>query len=238
MAQPQLEALYRAASRPFRKAGLHPWQFALWKLRLDPVFRALLQRGGFPDCGLLLDVGCGQGVLLALLVAAREQYLNGGWPRGWPAPPLNLELAGVERRADRVRAARQALRDGVDIQCLDARDFDFPPCSAITMVDVLVYLPPEDQQRLLEKAAGALGSGGLLFLREPDAAAGGFKHQMTRWSSRLSAIGHGSLWPELHCRSASEWSRALEALGFSVSAEPMSAGTPFANVLFFARRRA
>lgn len=233
----RLSALIRTAARPYLRAGIYPWQYARWKLRLDPVFSTVLRQGFLPDHGRLLDVGCGQGVLLALLAAAREQYRHGRWPQDWPAPPRNLELTGVERRRDRVRVARRALRDGVEIECLDARDAGFPSCSAITLVDVLVYLRPEDQQRVLEKATRALEPLGLLFLREPDAAAGGFKHQMTRWSSRLSAMGQGSIWPELHCRSAGEWTRVLEALGFSVSTEPMSAGTPFANVLFLARKK-
>jgi hypothetical protein len=51
-------------------------------------------------------------------------------------------------------------------------------------------------------------------------------------------MGSGGIWPQVHCRSAREWASALEALGFSAAPEPMSEGTPFANVLFVARKRA
>jgi methyltransferase family protein len=233
----QFEPLARAASRPFLRGGIYPWQFARWKLRLDPVFLALLREGYLPDRGRLVDVGCGQGVLLALLVAAREQYRHGEWPPGWARPPLNLELRGLERRRDRVWVARRALRDSAQVERCDVRETALPRCSAIATLDLLLYLEPDDQRRLLEKAAAALDPGGVLLLREADTAAG-FAYQVTRWSARLSAMGTGGLWPQIHCRSAAEWASLLEALGFSVAAaEPMSAGTPFANVLFVARKK-
>ena len=233
----EFEALARAASRPFLLGGIYPWQFAQWKLRLDPVFLSLLRNGYLPDRGRLVDVGCGQGVLLGLLVAARERYLHGEWPPGWAPPPLNLELHGLERRRDRVWVARRALRDGAHIELCDVREAAFPRCSAIVALDLLLYLEPGAQQGLLEKAAAALEPGGLLLLREADAAAG-FAYRVTRWSARVSAMGSGGIWPQIHCRSAAEWASLLEALGISVTvAEPMSEGTPFANVLFVARKK-
>ena len=36
-------------------------------------------------------------------------------------------------------------------------------------------------------------------------------------------------------RTLADWTRQLEALGFEVQPQPMSAGTPFANVLLVAR---
>lgn len=233
---PQHKALLDAAAQPYRGAGAYAWRFARNKLRFDPVFFTLLQRGGLPDRGTLLDLGCGQGLLLALLVAARDRFRGGQWPPGWPPPPLNLALQGIEIDADRAGLAQRALAGEAHVMPQDARDAAFPPCSAIVLLDVLMYLEPRDQLRVLEKAAAALEPGGVLLLREADAGAG-FAFLMTRWGERLLEMFRGHVSDRLHYRAAAEWSGLLETLGFSVTRAPMSSGTPFANVLFFCKKR-
>jgi SAM-dependent methyltransferase len=237
----ELEALFQAATRPYLKAGspwlgagFYYWQFARGKLRHDPVFFTLLRRGVLPGRGRLLDVGCGQGVLLSLLAAARRQYRAGAWPRNWPAPPLELELYGLDRRPERVRAARLALGGEARTELGDAGEAQFPRCAVITMLDLMLYQSEPEQDRLLAKAAAALEPGGLLLLREADADAG-LAFEMTRWSERIAAAARGDFGP-LRYRSVRRWSAAMEALGLAVRSEAMSQGTPFANVLFTARK--
>lgn len=230
----QHKALLDAAARPYLGADASAWWFARGKLRFDPVFFALLQRGYLPDRGTLLDLGCGQGLLLALLVAARDQFRRGQWSPDRP-PPLNLTLQGIELDPNRASMAQRALVNQAQVTRHDIRDAAFTPCSAIVLLDVLLYLEERDQLRVLEKAVAALEPGGLLLLREADAGAG-FAFLVTRWCERLLEVGRGHLRNRLHYRSALEWAGLLEELGFTVSAEPMSAGTPFANVLFTARK--
>jgi len=232
---PQFRPLFEAASRPYAGAGRYAWHFARGKLRHDPIFIYLLRHGLLPARGSLLDLGCGQGVLLSLLKAAKAQYQAGLWPQGWPAPPLNLDLRGIELREERVKAAHCALGGGAQVDLRDLRDFDFRPCSVIVMLDVLHYLGEEEQQRLLEKAAGALEPGGLLLLREADAGAG-FTFQATKWTERIAGALRGQFGQQLHYRSAVQWIAELAARGFAVGAEAMSEGTPFANVLLVARK--
>jgi len=232
---PQLRQLFEAATRPYVGAGQYAWHSARGKLRHDPVYFSLLRRGLFPDRGSLLDLGCGQGILMSLLIAAKKQYQAGQWPRGWPAPPLNLDLQGIELRQDRVQAARRALGDSARVELVDLCSTDYPPCSVIVMLDVLLYLHEREQRRVLEKTAAALGPGGLLLLREADAGAG-FAFRVTRWSERIAGAVRGQFGQQLHYRSAELWVAALEGLGYAVSVEPMSEATPFANVLFVARK--
>jgi SAM-dependent methyltransferase len=232
---PQVRPLFEAATRPYIGAGQYAWHFARGKLRHDPVFFSLLRRGLLPDRGSLLDLGCGQGVLLSLIRAAKEQYRAGLWPRDWPAPPLNLGLRGIDLSAGRVQAARRALGGSVQVNLGDLREFDLQPCSAIVMLDVLHYLGEEEQGRVIEKAAGALEPCGLLLMREADADAG-FAFQVTEWSERIAGALRGHFRQRLHFRSAVHWIAELAGHGFAVSAEPVSEGTPFANVLFVARK--
>lgn len=234
---PKLRPLLEAASRPYAAAGRVAWHFARGKLRHDPAFIFLLRSGLLPDRGSLLDVGCGQGVLLSLLKAAKAQYQAGLWPQGWPAPPLNLDLQGIELREKRVKAAHCALGGGAQVEQRDLRDFDFRLRSVIVMLDVLHYLGAGDQQRVLEKAARSLEPDGVLLVREADAGAG-FPFQVTKWCERIAEAGRGRLSNSLHFRSLGEWVAALEGLGLAVHSEPMSQGTPFANVLFTARKGA
>jgi SAM-dependent methyltransferase len=232
---PEARRLFEAATQPYRRAGRFAWHFARGKLRHDPAFFSLLRRGLLPDHGILLDLGCGQAVLLSLLKAAGEQYRAGSWPRNWPAPPLNLALRGIESSTDRVQTARQALGDGVQVTLGDLREIDLQPCSAIVMLDVLLYLSEAEQQRVLDRIAAALEPGGVLLMREADAAAG-LAFRLTKWSAQLDGALRGRLGQALHCRSAVQWVAELAKRDFTVAAEPMSEGTPFANVLFVARK--
>jgi SAM-dependent methyltransferase len=227
--------LFEAATRPYRAAGRYAWHFARSKLRRDPVFLALLRHGLLPDRGSLLDIGCGQGLLLSLLNAAKEQYHAGLWPPGFPVPPMHLGLRGIDSHAARVHLARQALGGSAQVDLRDLRDLDFRPSSVIVLLDVLFYLGEAEQARAIEKAAGALEPGGLLLLREADAGAG-FAFHMTRWGERLAGALRGEFGQSLRYRSAACWMAELATHGLAVKALPMSEGTPFANVLFVASK--
>jgi SAM-dependent methyltransferase len=233
--QPQVESLFEAATRPYVKAGKYAWHFSRGKLRLDPVFFELLQRGLLPDRGRMYDLGCGKGILLALLCAARAEFQRGRWPATWLAPPAQLDLNGIELRRDRVRAAQAALGDAASVSLGDIREIEFSPCAAVVILDVLLYLDPPAQDNILRRAAAALQPGGMLLLREANASAG-LSFLITQWCERIAGLGRGALWQRLHYRTSDEWIASLESLGFSVTAEFMSRGTPFANMLFVARR--
>ena len=150
-----------------------------------------------PDRGSLLDLRCDRGVLLSLLKAAKAQYQAGLWPQDWPAPPLNLDLSGIELREERVKAAQSALGGGAQVDLHDLRDFAFRPCSVFVMLDMLHYLGAGDQLPVLEKAARSLEPDGVLLVREADAAAG-CPFQVT---SALQRRGGGRLRNSLHFRS-------------------------------------
>jgi SAM-dependent methyltransferase len=230
--------LVGAVARRFAPASISPAAvFArLWareKLRRDPIYFSLLQSGVIPDGARVLDLGCGQGILLALLVEARA----GDWPSEWAPRPVTSTLRGVEQDPTEVRRARAALRGAATIEELDLREAKLPPSDVIALVDVIHYLEPAEQQRLLARVAEALAPGGVLLLRVCDAAAG-LRAFLTRAGDRLGTLTKRGSLGRLHLRSAAEWTARLEALGLSVEPLPMSAGTPFANVLLVARKSA
>jgi SAM-dependent methyltransferase len=232
-----LSLLLEEASRPFRRAGRAAWHYARGKFRFDPVYFALLRSGVLPDAGTLVDLGCGQGILLALLAAAKEQYARGEWPAGWPAPPARLTMRGYDLRGRSIRAGSVALDGIATLECRDIRGLEPPPADAIVILDVLYHLPLPEQERVLESATRALRPGGVLVVRESNAG-GGLAFRLQRCSEYLAQAWHGRLAPRLWYRDARQWRALLEKTGLSVSAQPMNGDTPFANVLFVARRPA
>jgi SAM-dependent methyltransferase len=232
---PDADALVEAAAAPFRDAGRFAWHFARGKLRYDPVFLALLERGAFPDQGRLLDLGCGQGVLFALLIAARQRHVDGVWLAGWPPPPQRLAMRGIDLHREAVRRAGVALGAHATVEHGDVCDVPLGEAEVVVMMDVLHYLPPARQEALLDAIAAALPRGGRFITRVGDAA-DGVRYAATRAGDWLVSVARGTLRPRFHRRPAADWTALLARHGFSVRAEPMSQGTPFANVLLTALR--
>jgi SAM-dependent methyltransferase len=232
---PRVSALIDAAARPFAAAGHFALHFARNKLRHDPVYLALLQRGTIPDCVRVLDLGCGQGILMSLLLAARTQYRADAWPDGWPAPPQTIELHGIERRPNDVLRVRRALGERVTVTELDLRHAPLASSDVIVLLDVLHYLDEDAQESLLENATKALRPDGVLVARVSDAAAR-FGSLVSQTVDYAVSVARGALQPRMHMRGAIEWLDLFEGLGLNASAEPMSSGTPFANVLVVGRR--
>jgi uncharacterized protein (DUF2062 family)/trans-aconitate methyltransferase len=235
---PEIAALIEEGARRYKDAGMFHWEFVRGKLRHDPLYFNLLRRGFLPPEGLLLDLGCGRGILFSLLLAARDLHTQGTYPPDWAPPPSSLTFHGIEGRLKTAEAAREALSGEATIETGDlrnVRDVDFPKAEAILLLDVLHYLPAPAQETLLTRIAEALAPGGVLLIRDADAGAG-WRFTATRIQERFSSLARGDFRQRFHYRSAAEWRDLLEKLGLTVDVQPMGMGTPYANVLLAARR--
>lgn len=236
---PLRHRLVDAASAPYRSAGRFAWHFARGKLKGDPAFQAMLARGLVPDGQRILDLGCGQGLLAAWLQAARSVHDAGEWPADVPAPPRIVSYNGIELMDSDVARARAAFGTApggpAGFAAGDIRSAGFGRAHAVVILDVLHYIDIAAQDAVLTRVHAALESGGVLLLRVGDAD-GGLPFRISTLVDRVVTFARGHRMGQLHCRALSAWMAALAKLGFAVDPLPMSAGTPFSNVLLVARK--
>lgn len=226
--------LVTAAAEPYRKVGRFAWYFARGKLKADPAFVGLLQKGLIPDTAQVLDLGCGQGLLASWLLTARVFFDGGNWPCDWPPPPRPTMIRGIDLMAQDIMRARQALGDLAVFDQGNICHEQLGAADAVVILDVLHMIQWSEQDRLLMRIRNVLNPGGVLLLRVGDAA-GGWRFYMSLGVDWLVTRMRGHRLRRLYCRSVVQWMAALQAFGFVVDALPMSAGTPFANVLLIAR---
>ena len=217
----------------YRPAGRFARYFALGKLLGDPVFPMILERGLIPGDACLLDPGCGQGLLGAWLLAARRIYEQGGWLAGLPKPPALGHYQGIERRPAEARRARRALGAHAVIVSGDLLSVPWPEADVIVLLDVLHYLNPEAQTKVLRRARESLSPRGRLLLRVGDAA-GGWRHRWSDGVDRAVAGLRGDGWERLHGRRAEDWEDVLEAQGFGLEALPLRQGFSLSNRCYLA----
>ncbi len=226
-------ALLDAASEPYRSAGRFAYHFARGKLRGDPAYRGMLERGLLLGRDRILDLGCGQGLLCAWLRAAQRLHDDGIWPAAWPTPPRPHHIAGLELMASDVQRARRALGESCGVTQGDIRKTAYGSVDAVVILDVLHYMDEPAQQDVLNKVRAALPHGGLLLLRIGDAA-GGWRFRYSQCVDKVIMLLRGHAWVTTHCRTVTEWQQLLRRCGFDAHSVPMSDGTPFANVLLLA----
>ena len=240
------DALIRDASSLYRPAGRFAWHFARNKLARDPLFATLLRVGAVPDASCLVDLGCGQGLLAAWLSTARASWAatgaHDGWPVDWPVPPKVGTYLGIDRSRRDVARARRALPPFArsfrgDVGKLGMTMLD--RCDVAVLFDVLQYLAPDAQERLLVTIHAGLPPWGVLLLRIGDGAS-------TAASRRANAVdlvvcaARGQPRLRLHRRPVDRWIALLEGIGFRVEVlddeRDGSSPSRFANVLLRASR--
>jgi len=219
--------LPQVAASLYRDCGPFPFGFARGKLKHDPIMLDLLLLGCLSrqdaSAARLLDLGCGQGLLFAMLEAsarvARDSQIAAGslpalpiaWTKGFDAASSNV------RWGQAMLAGRDQPRLTAEIVVADIRTVDLPVCDIVVAIDVLHYMPHFDQERLLRKIAAALAPGGRLILRVGDAAQARAS-RISSWVDRVVAAvrgqGRAPLWP----RPLADWTRLLQQCGFEATA--------------------
>ena len=236
----QFEGLVRRAADRYVGTSIAAWEFARGKLRHDPVYRAAVYDGLLTPSApqrtddragwTLADVGCGQGLMLALLAEARRDLHAGEWASR-PEPPCFDRMIGVETRPRVARLAQKALGEDAGILTADARAAALPRAHAVLLFDVLHLMTAADQEALLVAAARSLEPGGVIVVREADASAG-WRFAAVRMGNWIKALTLGRWGQVFHFRSAAEWTACFARIGLRAEMRAMGQGTPFGNVLF------
>jgi SAM-dependent methyltransferase len=190
----------------------------------------------------LVDLGCGRGILLALLSAPVEDWRNAR-PHSESAravrvrhvAPPGMQFIGLELDARLARVARRALAGAATIEQANLVDCPIPSCATAVLLDVLHYMPATAQEDLLDRVAAALGPRGVLLLREADRDAG-FGFRFTAAAERLRAVARGRFRQRFCFRSQAEWEELLRRRGLRVEALPVAEGSLFANVVLVAHQ--
>lgn len=212
------DALARRAAERYASVSIMAKNFARTKAVADPVYQHALQL--LPPRGTVVDIGCGQGIMLALLDEA-SRFEN---------------LVGIEMRPRMARIAREALGSRVQIVEGDARLFPFENCTAALLFDVLQAMPRADQEELLAVIARALHPDGVILVREADAAAG-WRFRLVSAGNQIKARCIGAWNSGRHYRSQAEWLDCFSRLGLEAEICETRSRNPLGNVLFRVRRR-
>lgn len=168
----------------------------------------------FPSDGLVIDLGCGMGLLAHLLVEDHPER----------------RVLAVDHDAGRVAALEQSASAGprIETRLGDLATIPLPPCRGVALIDVVHYLDRRSQEALLARAVGALEPGGVIVLRDPDAAAG-LRYLAARAHEGL-AVGLG--WTRARMgsfRSGEEWAFLLRAHGLEARVLPLPRLSPYAD---------
>ncbi len=230
-------ALVHTACAPYRRAGRFAYHFAAGKLSRDPVFAALLRQGLLAPGARVLDIGCGQGVLAALLAACDHPGATAAWPAAWAPAPRGVRYHGLDlmpRDIARAQAALAAAAPQARFEAADMRQAVFPTSDVAVILDVLHYVDHAEQAQVLQRVRDALAPGGRLLLRVGDSQQRlGFA--VSQWVDRAVTRVRGHSVPPTWGRTMPQWQALLGELGFEVSTQPMHRGTPFANMLLVAQ---
>ena len=190
------------------------------KLRTDPLYSTLTENLRGVELPLL-DIGCGLG-LLAFFLRAEGIHVP---LHGLDYDPRKIEAArrgAIITHARELSFAHHDVRNG-----LPAHQGN------VSILDILQFFTPEEQETLLKLAASRVAPGGMLIIRS------GLRD--ASWRFKITVLGDwlakATFWMKAaptHYPSADDFQKILSPFG-NVKISPLWGGTPFNNHLIILR---
>jgi len=214
---PGLRERIHFVNRAFDRSATPDRSFVHCKLQLDRIFSMLAVED--LGSGTVIDLGCGYGMALGFTAFGES----------------GRRLIGCDLNAHRIAVARQALSSlNAEVSIGDVRYFGLPPAGLILILDVLQYLPADDQLALLKRCCSALDPDGTLIFRAHDRERGMWS-TITLTLDRLLFLYQRTGTRPLTL-SAPQYQRALENAGMQVETRRFRNRLPFAHILFIAKK--
>lgn len=171
----------------------------------------------FSRQGLIIDVGCGYGVLANYL----SLYLQ------------DNQIMGIDLNSKRIDVALKTIgnRENISFLIKDVTQWTWPCCIGILMTAFLHHVSPPEQEKILNKAFLSLEKDGILLISEVDPNA---KPTFRYWASYLSdRFLYPLTWS--YFRKSSELISILTEMGFKVEVVNLG-GRIFAGILYICHK--
>jgi uncharacterized protein len=194
--------------RLYRYQGIFVEQYVFWKLRTDPLFRAMEEV--VPRHGHILDIGCGYGLVAHWLALGAPQRSV----HGLDHDPGKVRVAQASAR----RFPRLRFEEG------DLLLANWPACDVVLLCDVLHYFPRELKAHIIQRAFDVLRPGGSVIVRDACSEAS-LGHRAVAMAERVAVwLGQNKSDRGLHFETAAGYGLLLEEAGFMESRRLPEAG--------------
>jgi uncharacterized protein (DUF2062 family)/SAM-dependent methyltransferase len=217
--KPGLRERIRFVNQMFARCDRSDRGFVRWKLRLDRIFGLLAAED--LGSGTVVDLGCGYGMALSFAAFGDN----------------HRRLVGCDLDGHRIAVARQALGAlNTDLRVADVRGLDLPPAGLILILDVLQYLPADEQLGLLKRCCSALTPQGKFIFRVHDRERGVWSAITSAFDRLIFAWGRAGVRPLM--LPAADYRSVLEKAGMQVEERRFRNRLPLAHILFIAKKPA
>lgn len=175
-----------------------------------------------PRQGLIVDLGCGEGIFTNYLALSSSQR----------------HILGIELNKARLTSANRGISN-VTFKTGDATQVNWPAADAIVMFHLLHHLPSfEAQEKLIDSAFTKLKPHGKLIIVEIDKKFS-VKFLITWLTDHFLVpwLFERRFYSATFFRSLSEWTKLLKKDNLSVKAIPAELGRPFTHIILRCQKR-
>jgi SAM-dependent methyltransferase len=191
---------------------------------VSPIIEILEQH--LPKQGLVLDLGCGYGVVSHLVASGHPGRM----------------VMGFDTSAHRIEVARQSIvrNKSLEFHTADISGTQIPQCDAVIMIDILYMFPYQRQEQLLIHCYRKLNDGGVLVIKD-SCKSPYWKYAYVYIEEtakiKLGIYGRKAKERSLHFWDVQEFLELLRKIGFHPSVIWAKSHLPYPGVFYICQKQ-